>query len=46
MIPKHRKPTHPGVLIQDLVDECNIIQTELAEKLNVSRLKRRIHKKR
>jgi addiction module HigA family antidote len=37
MIPKHRCPTKPGVLIQDLLDECGLTQLELATKLRVKR---------
>lgn len=35
---KHRKPTHPGAILrEDVLPSLNITQTELAEKLGVSR---------
>lgn len=34
-----RKPTHPGAILRvDILPELNITQTELAERLGVSRL--------
>jgi addiction module HigA family antidote len=36
---KTRKPTHPGAILrEDILPELNISQTELAERLGVSRL--------
>jgi addiction module HigA family antidote len=35
---KHRKPKHPGVILrEDVLPSLNITQTELADKLGVSR---------
>jgi antitoxin HigA-1 len=35
---KKRKPTHPGAILrEDILPELGISQTELAERLNVSR---------
>ena len=35
MIPKNRRPTHPGVLIQDTIEEMGITQVELAKRLGI-----------
>ena len=35
MIPKNRPPTHPGVLIQDTIEEMEITQVELAKRLGI-----------
>lgn len=35
MIPKYRQPTHPGVLIQDTINELEITQVELAKHLRI-----------
>ncbi len=35
MIPKNRPPTHPGVLIQDTIEEMRITQVELAKRLGI-----------
>ena len=35
MIPKNRPPTHPGVLIQDTLEEMTITQVELAKRLGI-----------
>jgi antitoxin HigA-1 len=35
MIPKNRPPTHPGVLIQDTIEEMGITQVELAKRLGI-----------
>lgn len=35
MIPKNRLPTHPGVLIQDTIEEMGITQVELAKRLGI-----------
>jgi len=35
MIPKNRPPTHPGVLIQDTLEEMGITQVELAKRLGI-----------
>jgi len=35
MIPKYRTPTHPGVLIQNVIDELGMTQVELAKRLEI-----------
>jgi addiction module HigA family antidote len=35
MIPKNRPPTHPGVLIQDTIQELGITQVEIAKRLGI-----------
>jgi antitoxin HigA-1 len=35
MTPKNRPPTHPGVLIQDTIEEMEITQVELAKRLGI-----------
>jgi addiction module HigA family antidote len=36
MIPKHRKPTHPGeVLLQEFLEPMNLSQVELAHRMGV-----------
>jgi antitoxin HigA-1 len=35
MIPKNRPPTHPGVLIQDTIEEMGLTQVELAKRLGI-----------
>ncbi len=36
MIPKHRKPTHPGeVLLREFLDLMNLSQVELARRMKV-----------
>ncbi len=36
MIPKHRKPTHPGeVLLEEFLDPMNLSQVELAHRMGV-----------
>ena len=37
MIPKHRKPVHPGeILLEEFLKPRGMSQVELAEKMNVS----------
>lgn len=36
MLPKNRKPTHPGQLLGETLEEMKITQTELAARLDVS----------
>lgn len=36
MLSKYRSPTHPGVLIQDTIEEIGITQIDLAKHLGVS----------
>lgn len=35
MTPKYRPPTHPGVLVQDMLDELEITQVDLAKQLGI-----------
>ncbi|MFN0116827.1 MAG: HigA family addiction module antitoxin [Elusimicrobiota bacterium] len=36
MIPKHRKPTHPGeILLKEFLEPLNLSQVELASKMDV-----------
>jgi addiction module HigA family antidote len=36
MIPKHRKPTHPGeILLQEFLEPMNLSQVELAHRMGV-----------
>jgi addiction module HigA family antidote len=35
MIPKHRKPVHPGVLIQDTLNDLGMTQVTLAKRLKI-----------
>lgn len=36
MIPKHRKPTHPGeILLQEFLEPMNLSQVELAHRMEV-----------
>lgn len=35
MTPKYRPPTHPGILIQDTLEDLGITQTTLAKQLKV-----------
>lgn len=36
MIPKHRKPAHPGeILLQDFLEPLNLSQVELAHRMGV-----------
>ncbi|MDO8730821.1 MAG: HigA family addiction module antitoxin [Candidatus Omnitrophota bacterium] len=36
MIPKHRKPTHPGeILLQEFLEPMNLSQVELARRMGV-----------
>jgi antitoxin HigA-1 len=35
MTPKNRAPTHPGVVIQDIIDELGMTQVELAKRLGI-----------
>jgi addiction module HigA family antidote len=35
MVPKFRSPTHPGVLIADMLEELGITQVELAKRLGI-----------
>ena len=36
MIPKHRKPTHPGeILLQEFLEPMHISQVELAHRMGV-----------
>ena len=49
MTKRTRKPTHPGAILrEDILPELGISQTELAQRLNVSRLtvSELIHEKR
>jgi len=36
MTPKNRPPTHPGILIRDIVEEIGVTQVELAKRLRIS----------
>ncbi len=37
MIPKHRKPTHPGeILLQEFLEPMGVSQVELAHRMGVS----------
>ncbi len=35
MTPKHRPPTHPGVLVADLLEGLNLTQVDLAKRLGI-----------
>ena len=41
IIPKYRKSTHPGVLIQDTISELRMTRVELAKRLGISQQKLR-----
>jgi antitoxin HigA-1 len=41
IIPKYRKPTHPGILIQDTIYELRMTRVELAKRLGISQQKLR-----
>ena len=38
-LPKHRPPTHPGVMILDFLDDLGMTQTQFAAALGVSRVR-------